>query len=84
MLFSQSAPLQHMKNKQVHYQSLMPGSGHNYHRENDLLYLVCRGGGAEGCSAPNHLPLSVLLEMERLVLGSLASSLEFTGFHLPA
>lgn len=27
---------------------------------------------------------SVLLEMERLVLGSLASSLEFTGFRLPA
>lgn len=46
-----------MKNKQVHYQSLMTGYGHNYHRENDLLYLVCRGGGAEGCRVPNHLPL---------------------------
>lgn len=35
----------------------MTGYGHNYHRENDLLYLVCRGGGAEGCRVPNHLPL---------------------------
>lgn len=35
--------LRGMKNKQVHYQSLMPGYSYNYHMENDLLCLLCHG-----------------------------------------
>lgn len=35
--------LRGMKNKQVHFQSLMHGYSYNYHRENDLLCLLCHG-----------------------------------------
>lgn len=81
----------------------MPGYGYNYHRETDLLCLLCHGEAASSLitsSFPSCRPpgLEMELVLELLLLpvvvvvevcvcvggGDLASSLEFTGFHLPA